>query len=114
MRRSTTALLVSLLLPFTLPTPAMADDIRHGPVIYGTGDAHQHGPVHYGNGPDDREAPGRYRTRSYRSHSRDAEPERRDDAPLIIVEPRIELEHHRRRPRSPLRRSPPPDPRSGT
>lgn len=114
MRRPTTALIASLLppllLPLALPTPAMADDLRHGPVAYGTGGTHQHGPVVYGNGPDDREVPGRYRT-----HPREAEPRRHGRAsPWIIVAPRIELERHRRRSRAPLRRSPPPDPRSGT
>lgn len=87
--------LACLLLP---AVPAVADDIRHGPVTYGTTGEHQHGPVHYGNGPDHPQTPGRYRTHSYRPHLRDGAP------PVIIVEPRIELDrqerlrfpHHRR------------------
>ncbi|GEK73235.1 MULTISPECIES: hypothetical protein [Halomonas] len=101
MRRPTTALLASLLLPLALPSPAMADDIRHGPVVYGTGETHQHGPAYYGNGPDDRETPGRYRT-----HPRETEPRRHDSAtPLIIVEPRIDLDD-RWRPHDPRPRHP--------
>ncbi len=82
----------ALPLALALLTPAWADDIRHGPVVYGTGGAHQHGPVVYGNGPDRREPPGLYRT-----HPAGASPERRHDAPpVIIVEPRIEIDRHRR------------------
>lgn len=69
---------------------------RHGPVHYGTGPAHQHGPVHYGNGPDHRAPLSIHGTRREADTAHRGLLLRRGRSPVIIVEPRVHLDRHRR------------------
>ncbi|MBB3142395.1 hypothetical protein [Halomonas organivorans] len=95
MHRWLTATCLTLLL--LAPALAGAGDHRHGPVLFGTTADHQHGPVHHGNGPDYRQAPGLYRTHPD-ADSRYLVPRAsRFGSSVIIVEPRVYLDHHGRR-----------------